>query len=135
MTIEANARYKGTITAADYYESQNETLAIQVEIAVEGETAPVYHELWLSPKTKERTGATLAEFGIDVKDKTFWEDPGPRLIGQHCDFSTKLDDRGKVRVQWFNGPLRKANRATVEDKRGAAAKAAAMFASDDSVPW
>lgn len=136
MSIEAGKRYAGKIAAAGYYESQTGTLGLQVEIATDGETQPMYHTLWLTEKAKERTAKTLAEFGIDAKDKTFWGDPAPKLVNQPCDYSTKVGQTGKVEVEWFNGPLRKS-RFGIEDNGACAAKAAALFAAtgDDSVPW
>lgn len=130
--IEVGKRYRGKVTAADFYESQKETLGLQLEILPEDEQRPLYHVLWITEKTRERTAKTLSEFGIDARDKAFWRDPAARLRGQDCDFSTKLGQNGKPEIEWLNGPLRKAQ-FEVKDREACVAKAAALFSED--VPW
>ena len=136
MSIEAGQRYKGKITAADFYEASTGSLALQLEVTPTGETKPLYVNLWITEKAKERTAATLEEFGVAASDRTFWANPAAPLVGQDCDFSTKLNDKGFVEIQFLNGPQRKRAYG-VQDRAAAVSKAASLFAAagDDSVPW
>lgn len=136
MSIEAGQRYKGKITAADFYEASTGSLSLQLEVTPAGETKPLYVNLWITEKAKERTAEVLSEFGVTAADRTFWANPAAPLVGQDCDFTTKLNDKGFVEIQFLNGPQRKRAYG-VADRDGAVKRAAAMFAKadDSSVPW
>ena len=142
MSYEADKRYDGKVVDWDFWEPSGGDMALTIDVQANGQTETLRHFLWLGKESVERTAKTLAEFGIDAKDAGFWEEmeaeePSCRLVGQLCNFTTKLGKTGKVQTQYVNGPLRAKGQSGATDKRAAAGRARSLFAgtSTDTVAF
>jgi hypothetical protein len=139
VSIEAGKTYPMDIVFAGLADNKaGDKSCIEMELA--SADGKLWHRLWLTPATKERTAKTLAEFGIKASDAAFWESDCAALVGQKASVETEdHEHNGKtsVQVKWFNGPNRNRERVPLPPSK--VASIAAMFAAsaddEDSVPW
>lgn len=126
-----DARYAVTIDGASFRVSKSGSPSISLALEGDAGEGRIFHDLYLTEKTKERTAKTLAEFGFDTDEKVraVIDEPSA-LVGMKATILTNLDEwQGKqtVKVRFLNGPHRSNVIEITQPSPAAKASALALF--------
>ena len=132
--IEPGKTYTGTVQPnSGLIEASTGSTGYQITLKCED--GAISHTIWLTSKNKDNAKADFIALGADpakLGDVAYIDALPEFLVGHEVPFGTKAEEyKGQIRtkVAWIGEP--RAKKADV----AAAAKVAAMFADDDSVPF